>query len=299
MSEIKKVDISTISDIYGLTKESNDFLFKPNGLYPILEFEPFRTTGYSIGLVLSGKKTLNIGLDSYNISAPGLLVMGPELIRQWIADENQIDGMILYFTEDFIISGLSDIYFIKNFPYFAKKGYNYLKLNPELLELFKGIYDQIESKNETNDSNKLEVIRSYIRILLYEVEEVYIHHSAIQKNTFTQAENITRKFKHLLEANFMNHREVQFYADQLFITTKHLSQTLKEQTGKTASDWIKEIVVLEAKVLLQNKENTIAQISDQLHFANPSFFGKFFKRNTTLSPKEYRNSKQIKTRSDF
>ncbi|MFA8436979.1 MAG: AraC family transcriptional regulator [Marinifilaceae bacterium] len=299
MSEIKKVNISTITNIYGLTSESNDFLFKPNGLYPILEYEPFRTSGYSIGLVLSGEKILNIGLDSYNISAPGLLVMGPELIRQWIDDKNHIDGMILYFTEDFILSGLSDSFFIKNFPYFAKTGYNYLQLNPELFETFKRIFDQIEAKNQTNHRNKLEVIRSYIRILLYEVEEVYVHHSSAKKTTTTQGENIARKFKKLLEQHFVNHREVQFYADQLFITTKHLSQTLKEQTGKTASDWIKEIVVLEAKVLLQNKENTIAQISDQLNFANPSFFGKFFKRNTTLSPKEYRNISQMKAKYDL
>jgi len=299
MSEIKRVNIDTVIDNLGLTSGSNDFLFKPNGLYPIFEFEPYRASGYSIGLVLDGKKTLNIDLDSYDISAPGLLVMGPELIRQWSVDENHIDGMILYFTEDFIISGLSDIFFLKNFSYFRESGKHFFKLHPELFLIFKKLFDQIESKNKSDDNNKFEVIRSYVRILLYEAEEAFTHQSNTQKKISTQAEINTRKFKNLLIDNFRNHREVQYYADKLFITTKHLSQTLKEQTGKTASDWINEIVILEAKVLLQNKENTIAQISDQLHFANPSFFGKFFKRNTTFNPKEYRNKTQIKAESDM
>lgn len=299
MPEIKKVNITAISDTYGLAGESDDFIFKPDGLLPIFETEPYRTTSYSIGFVMKGEKTLNIDLDSYKVKAPGLFVMGPELIRQWIDDENLIDGKIIYFTEDFIIAGLSDIFFLKNFEYFRKTDNNYLELNVELYEKFEKLFNQIEAKNATDNTNKFNVIRSYIRILLYEIQELYTHHFSSQKTDFTQAEIISRKFKNLLIQNFRNHREVQYYADKLFISAKHLSQTLKEQTGKTASNWINEIVVLEAKVLLQNRDFTIAQISDQLNFANPSFFGKFFKRNTTLSPKEYRNGSLLNAKSDI
>lgn len=299
MIEIKRVNINTISSIYGLKEEFSDLFVKPKGLYPILKYEPYRSTSYSIGLVLSGEKALNIGLDSYHISSPGLLMMGPDLIRQWSDDGKHIDGMLLFFTEDFIISGLSDVFFIRSFSYFAKTGNNFLKLTPDLLVKFKSIFDQIESKNMSSDINRLDVIRYYIRIILYEAEEIYRHQSHAHKTTYTQAENITRKFKQLLKENFIKHREVQYYADRLYITSKHLSQTLKGHTGKTASDWINEIVVLEAKVLLQNNENTITQISEHLNFSNSSFFGKFFKRNTTLNPKEYRNNNQNRLNSDI
>jgi len=299
MINIKRVNINTISSIYGLKEEFTGLFVKPKLLYPILKHEPYRSTSYSIGLILSGEKTLNIGLESYTLSSPGLLIMGPDLIRQWADDGNQIDGMLLFFTEDFIISGLSNTFFIRESQIFAESGNNFINLTPALLTKFKAIFEQIELKNISNDLNKLDVICYYIRILLLEAEEAYRDKSNANKTTYTQPENISRKFKRLLEINYINHREVQFYADQLYISSKHLSQTLKDQTGKTASDWIYEIIILEAKVLLQNKENTIKQISDHLNFANPSFFGKFFKRNTSLSPKEYRKNKHITLNSDI
>jgi len=299
MNKIKRVNIDTITDNFALSKASFGFLLKPQGLYPVFELEPYRTTSYAIGLVLDGNKKLNINLDSYEITAPGLLMMGPELIRQWEDDANHIDIIAIFFTEDFITSGLSDIFFLKNFTYFEKTGSNYLKLDTKQFILFEKLFEQIELKHKTKDNNKIDVIRSYLHILLHEVDEVYIRYSKTKKQNFSQAENYTRKFKDLLVHDFINHREVQYYADKMFITSKHLSQILKDQTGKTASEWINEMVILEAKVLLQNKDYAIAQISNQLNFANPSFFGKFFKRNTKISPKEYRKSSDMNSKFDI
>ena len=69
-----------------------------------------------------------------------------------------------------------------------------------------------------------------------------------------------------------------------------LSNVIKELTGKSASQWIDDYVVLEAKTLLKSTNLTILQISEELHFANQSFFGKYFKQHTGLSPMRYRRS---------
>jgi AraC-like DNA-binding protein len=59
-------------------------------------------------------------------------------------------------------------------------------------------------------------------------------------------------------------------------------------TGKTAGDWIEDYVMLEAKAMLTNTDMTISQISDHLHFPDTSTFGKYFRRHTGLSPKEFK-----------
>ena len=78
-----------------------------------------------------------------------------------------------------------------------------------------------------------------------------------------------------------------YYAGKMFLTPKHLSTVVKEVSGKTAGEWIDSLVILEAKALLKSSEQSIQEIADELHFANQSFFGKYFKHHTGMSPKEY------------
>ena len=79
-----------------------------------------------------------------------------------------------------------------------------------------------------------------------------------------------------------------FYADRLCITAKHLSQVVKNITGKTALAIIDEYVITEAKALLLSTTMSIQQISDKLNFPSQSVFGKYFKRCTSMTPKECR-----------
>jgi AraC family transcriptional activator of pobA len=90
--------------------------------------------------------------------------------------------------------------------------------------------------------------------------------------------------------HFLQERSVSFYANKLYITPGHLTETVREVTGKTPGEWITEAVVLEASVLLQNPAFTVAQIADMLHFPDQSTFGKYFKNVKGLSPAAYRRS---------
>lgn len=97
------------------------------------------------------------------------------------------------------------------------------------------------------------------------------------------------KFLLLVEENFRSERFLEFYAKQLGVTPKHLSRTIKSQTGQTAVEWIEQFVILEAKVLLKSSNLNVQQISELLHFPSQSFFGKYFKKFTGISPREFRN----------
>ncbi len=101
---------------------------------------------------------------------------------------------------------------------------------------------------------------------------------------------MANKFLALVQENYKKERFLDFYASQLEITSKHLSRTIKSQTGFTAVEWIERFVILEAKVLLKSTNLNIQQIADELNFPSQSFFGKYFKKYTGMSPKEFRNT---------
>ena len=104
------------------------------------------------------------------------------------------------------------------------------------------------------------------------------------------ADDITYEFLDLVEKNFKKYRQLDFYADKLCITAKYLSTTVKNNSGISASEWIKRYVILEAQRLLKNSSMTIQQISNELNFPSQTFFSKYFKHQIGLSPKEYRKS---------
>ena len=106
----------------------------------------------------------------------------------------------------------------------------------------------------------------------------------------TRQESICSDFIDILSHNYKEQREVSFYADRLCITPKYLSQIVKDNTGKTALELIEDYVIEESKAMLISTTMTIQQISDELHFPSQSVFGKYFKRVTGLSPREYRTS---------
>ena len=82
-------------------------------------------------------------------------------------------------------------------------------------------------------------------------------------------------------------RSVNFYADKLSLTPHYQSSVIRETSGQAVLQWINQAVILEAKVLLKHSNLLVFQISDELNFPNPSFFSKFFKRMTGMTPAEY------------
>ena len=95
----------------------------------------------------------------------------------------------------------------------------------------------------------------------------------------------------LVKQYHTRYRGVKFYADKLCLTPNYLSGVVKDYTGKTATEWVNEFVILEAKILLTDSELSIQEIAYQLHFTDQSAFGKYFKQLVGISPKLYRSKK--------
>lgn len=99
---------------------------------------------------------------------------------------------------------------------------------------------------------------------------------------------LTESFLTLVEKEYRAHRQLDYYADRLGKNAKYLSRRVKEETGLNASDWIERCVILDAEAQLLSTKESILEIGYSLGFPSQSFFGKYFKRVTGLSPKEFR-----------
>lgn len=107
----------------------------------------------------------------------------------------------------------------------------------------------------------------------------------------THQEQVYARFMELLTANQAGKQPVTYYADRLCITPQYLSKVVTLVSGNTVSHWINKAVVLDARILLKETSKSISEIAEALNFPNDSFFCRFFKRETGLSPTQYRKAK--------
>ena len=105
----------------------------------------------------------------------------------------------------------------------------------------------------------------------------------------SRQEELFKRFIQLVHKHCTTQREVSFYANKLFITPRYLSTVIQNVTNTTAKSIIDKHVILEIKVLLKSTNLSVQEISNQLCFPDQSFFGRYFKKHTGLSPLQYRN----------
>lgn len=249
--------------------------------------EPVKFTAGANVLVTRGECDVEINLIRYHVKAPALVIIKPEQIL--VSKSATPD-----FSASFMV--LSKTLFETLYMYIsATPLYSVISQNPvmsipdEDLDAYLSFYSTLDSLVKRKENPYL------TNMLLHSILAFFFSHgykSFSQRLSAcpTSGSRLTEKFFRLVQENFKKERFLDFYADKLGITTKHLSRTVKTQTGYTAVGWIERYVVLEAKVLLKSSNLNISQIADELNFKSQSFFGKYFKKCTGMSPKQYRNS---------
>ena len=132
-----------------------------------------------------------------------------------------------------------------------------------------------------------EVAQHLLVGLLYNIEYISKNKDRVETKPLTRQDELFQRFISLVNMNSKTERNVSFYADKLCLTPRYLNTVIRETSQQTVMDWINQSIILEAKVLLKHSNQLVYQISDELNFPNPSFFCKFFKRMTGISPHEY------------
>ena len=136
---------------------------------------------------------------------------------------------------------------------------------------------------------KREALGGYMQVLFcygYQWMSDYEESGAGGKPASRQ-QQLFERFLDLVQRHYAGHRSVSFYAGKMCVTPKYLSAVVRQASGRFAGDWIRERVVLEAKALLRTRRYTVQQVSDMLGFANASFFAKYFKAATGVTPRKY------------
>ncbi len=146
---------------------------------------------------------------------------------------------------------------------------------------------------QLNNNYRIEAVRSLMQSLYFTYKKQYFTPQARNTSVGGHAENIVNRFLNLVRDNYLNERELTFYASKLCMTPKYLSRVVKQVTGKTAYNWITDAVMQQAKMMLKCTDKTIMEICNEMNFSSQVFFSKYFKNYTGMSPREYRQQTDV------
>ncbi|SEJ59856.1 AraC-type DNA-binding protein [Dyadobacter sp. SG02] len=289
MKPIPQYNIRQLQRLFRKDDVPHDYFFVREDSFNLYESEPFRTETFAIAFLRKGTFVVQGGLERSELVAPCLFALGPHVIRQFDRADQEPLLEIIFFTGKFFLNDLSDVFFLSKFPFFEQNQPCFAQLDQTREKQFIALYEQIQAVLSEKHPHESQLIRSYINILIHEFDaELGSRTVNVTEDHGTPA--LVANFKTLLVREFKDQRTVGYYAEKLNVTAKHLSELLKEKTGRSASQWINEAIILEAKVLLQRSDYTVAKVSEQLNFSDQSVFGKFFKANTNMSPASYKKS---------
>ena len=248
----------------------------------------------SLGIIHIYKGTcdITVNLEKRTISQDDIMVVLPSQIFEIISYTDDFEVKAVFVDSEMIVEAG---YHIKsqNLIEFLSPQY------PKIISLdrktardvkynFAKIYKYI-FKNDNVFSKELVI--HHLSILMYELGNFY-HHMVRSTDELkpNRKEELAKQFILLVGTHFKESREVQFYADKLFVSRKHLTRVISEVLKKSPKMIISEAVILETKVLLKNPNFTISQVANLLNFSDLSIFNKFFKKITGLSPSEFKNT---------
>lgn len=137
--------------------------------------------------------------------------------------------------------------------------------------------------------NRADIDRNTLAILRSELVDIFLRRNLAVKES-SASEQLAKRFSMMLTASSFEHRDVEYYADLFGMTPKQFSAKVKRVTGITPSDMIAEMVIKNAKRLLLNASLSTTLVSERMNFATPSFFCRYFKRYTGVTPQQWRQS---------
>lgn len=287
---IYHINIEGIPRIPAIDFIGNDFaIFNDLTDVPFARF-PLQLPALLFVVCRQGGGRLRIDLHEHNVQAGSMLVILPEQVVEMVDRTDDLSGSLIAvsrrFVED-VVPSMQQLY-----PLFL-----YLRQHPcipisaEEMDCFSEYHDFLQRKvKQDGHPFRAEVTKGLLTALFYEVYGIFRRYGIDIEATApkTRREELFENFFRLASQSYKSERKLSYYADRLCVSAKHLSTVIRDVSGRTASEWIDDFVILEAKVLLRSTEMSVQEISNRLNFANQSFFGKYFKQHTGMSPKGYR-----------
>jgi AraC-like DNA-binding protein len=258
---------------------------------------PNRQDLFLIFLITGGEGVQTFGNNDYYLK-PGILCFVSEGIL--VSKEltiNEHAGYVSAFTSEFFSQNLSDKDSLLRYPFFNAEGSVSLQLDTDQTAYFYQLFMEIEEEYYSDNPKKEDLIRALLTLLLQKAQRLVI---SDRKDCLVDNSNagvrLTKAFTKLFETDFEPLQHLQMittkslaqYAAELHVTQNHLNDTIKAISGKTPGELIRERLIREASQLLLNTQLSIGEICFLLKFEDTSYFSRFFKRYTNLTPSQHR-----------
>lgn len=243
-----------------------------------------------MALCRSGKAQYSIDTREQTISAGDLLFISERHIVDNYKASPDFECLSIMLSTNFYHSFVQNVKNVSSLLLFSMNN-PVVSLTPNEITVYTNYYKTIKEKMaDTQHHFRVDVVKSLLLAMFYDMSNVIWRMEQTTSKTQRRADATFARFIRLLEQNFRTERRVGWYAQQLGITPKYLSEITKNVSKRTANEWIDDYVMLEIRVLLKNSTKSIKEIADELHFPNQSFLGKYFKEHMSVSPSAYRKS---------
>lgn len=256
----------------------------------IIGKKPFKLDMSMAIIYDQGEAVSKINMKEYHIKAPVVLIVMHGQTIEPISYSDDLQGRAIVMSESFterLFAGSTDVQAHSLYTSIMSKPIINFEKDQNVFSIY---YDLLLNVAKSPQSEfKIQSAQHLTLAMFYGYSHMK-HNLIIDNKGTTRQEEIYSAFIDSLGENFKTARDIGYYADKLCITAKHLSQVVKEVSGKTALEIIEDYVLTECKALLLSTTMTIQEISDELNFPSQSVFGKYFKRLTGLSPKAYRKA---------
>lgn len=257
---------------------------------------PTRLDAFVIAFCSKGSITVTAGMRRHTLREQMLFVLLPGTIVQVESIQEEASVYLVTCEEEFIKGVNIDLKLFSRL-FLSVEKHPCLPVSADDWAGITASFDEIGTEGVPlpGDVYSLEIMRSMIRTLAYKVCRVIGRHIEAQMPAEVSArsrnEEYFNQFMNVLSKHYMQQRTVGFYAEQLHLTPKYLTTIIRKTSGRSAVQWIDDYVVLEAKNLLKYSTMSIQEVAYYLNFSNQSFFGKYFKNHTGMTPSAYRMSK--------
>jgi AraC family transcriptional regulator, transcriptional activator of pobA len=256
-----------------------------------------RHTFYSICWITAGTGTHYIDFKGYPVQQNTIYCMAPGQAHLWDVRE-EIFGHLLIFTEDCLLLDATNP-LIKELELFnvivgvggasaLENRSPSISLSSEQAAQLQPIIDLLWQECNSLELGCEAAVRSLLQVLLVRLQR-YSNATNPERSNGANRQ-LTDRFRQLLERHFLEYQTVQAYAESLGVTANHLSESVKATTGLPAGTMMRQRSILEAKRLLVYTDRSVQQIANLLNFPDPSYFGRFFRRETAQSPIAFRRT---------
>ena len=262
------------------------FIYSPlTVITPILDanFLPHRHMFYELIFLTGGRGKHIIDFEVYECNPPMLYFLSPGQIHFWELTE-KMEGYVFLFKEDFLLTSKLGAGGHDEFTFFhSMQETPHIYLDHQNSSHLQTLVDPMIAETKHNDEFQESVLQAYFHIFLMNVQRLCSDNSETQDKV-----SLVRRFRKFITTHRNSSLDVQGCADALGVSVTHLRNSVKEKTGKSPGFILRQEIVLEAKRLLIHSELTAAEIGYNLGFEDPSYFGRFFKRESGLSPSAFR-----------